>query len=61
MSTSNASPAVAAAPDPNGWCPHPPEERQHVFAAARTPLPDRLLCGLCGELLFVPWRARVSG
>jgi hypothetical protein len=34
-------------------CMHPPEERQRVYEGRALPRNDRLLCGLCGELLYV--------
>jgi len=33
-------------------CPHPVEERLRVYEGTATPRSDRLLCGLCGELLY---------
>lgn len=45
-------PASAQAP-PGHWCPHPPEEWQRLFAPDLTIRPDRVLCGLCGETLYV--------
>ncbi|MBI5949042.1 MAG: hypothetical protein HY875_12960 [Chloroflexi bacterium] len=35
-------------------CPHPEEEHQRVFEGRPLPLPGRMLCGLCGELLYLP-------
>lgn len=34
-------------------CDHPKEELLAVFDGGRTPLPDRKLCGLCGELTYI--------
>lgn len=34
-------------------CPHPSEERQRVFEGQERPRADRMLCGLCGELLYL--------
>ncbi len=34
-------------------CEHPIEERQAVFDGGPTPLPDRNLCGLCGEINYL--------
>jgi len=34
-------------------CTHPPEERLRVYEGTATPRPDRALCGLCGELLYL--------
>ena len=33
-------------------CTHPAEERLRVYEGTATPRTDRLLCGLCGELLY---------
>jgi len=35
-------------------CPHPNEERQLVYEGSTRPKTDRLLCGLCGEIVYVP-------
>jgi hypothetical protein len=34
-------------------CQHPPEELQRVYEGTATPRTDRLLCSLCGELLYL--------
>jgi hypothetical protein len=41
---------------PGHWCHHPPEEWQRLFAPDLTVRPDRVLCGLCGETLFIAAR-----
>lgn len=45
--------ALPAPGAPLTWCWHPPEELLAVFAGGHRALPDRRLCGLCGELVFV--------
>lgn len=35
-------------------CLHPQEERQRVFEGRPLPRVDRVLCSLCGELLYLP-------
>lgn len=34
-------------------CPHPGEELQRVFEGSYVARAGRMLCGLCGELLYV--------
>ena len=37
-------------------CRHPSEEMQRVFEGRLVARDDRLLCGLCGELLYITVR-----
>jgi hypothetical protein len=36
------------------WCEHPREDLQRIYKPSLTIYSDRLLCGLCGELIFLP-------
>jgi len=54
------SPVAEIAVPASSWCSHPPEERQHLFAPDLRIRPDRMLCGLCGELLFLPQPPRAA-
>ncbi len=38
--------------DPPGWCVHPEEELQAVFAGGPQRISGRKLCGLCGQLIL---------
>ncbi|MFN0147027.1 MAG: hypothetical protein ACKVT1_10985 [Dehalococcoidia bacterium] len=41
-------------------CTHPLEERRLVYEATATARTDRLLCALCGELVYAPSPAGVA-
>ncbi len=38
---------------PRMACEHPGEERQRVYHGTTSPLADRQLCGLCGEIVYL--------